>query len=230
MPSILKKITAFVFTYCSVALALAQENPNANYQPPFFADKERVAKVKALAPVIQSMYSNYAKANHFPSFSYGVVVDGELIISGSEGYSDIANGTKANSRTMYRIASMSKSVTALAIIKLRDEGKLKLDDPVANYIPELKNQALTKDAAPITIRELLTHSTGLPEDNPWGDRQLADTEEELIALFKKQLSFSNVNGTDYEYSNVGFATLGLIIKKVTGLPYSEYINQHFLSD
>ncbi len=227
MPSIIKKITAFVFTCCSVALALSQENPNANYQPPFFTDKERVEKVKALAPVIQSMYSNYAKANHFPSFSFGVVVDGELIISGSEGYSDIANGTMANSRTMYRIASMSKSVTAMAIIKLRDEGKLKLDDPVSNYIPELKNQALTKDAAPITIRELLTHSTGLPEDNPWGDRQLADTEEELIALFKKQLSFSNVNGTEYEYSNVGFATLGLIIKKVTGLPYSEYINQHF---
>ena len=227
MPSIIKRIAACLLTYCSVTIALAQENPNANYQPPFFADKERVAKVKALAPVIQSMYSNYAKANHFPSFSFGVMIDGELIISGSEGYSDIANGTKANSRTMYRIASMSKSVTAMAIVKLRDEGKLKLDDPVANYIPELKNQALTKDAAPITIRELLTHSTGLPEDNPWGDRQLADTEEELIALFKKQLSFSNVNGTEYEYSNVGFATLGLIIKKVTGLPYSEYINQHF---
>lgn len=220
-------MAACLLTYCSVTIAIAQENPNANYQPPFFADKERAAKVKALAPVIQSMYSNYAKANHFPSFSFGVVLDGELIISGSEGFSNITNQTKANSRTMYRIASMSKSVTAMAIVKLRDEGKLKLDDPVANYIPELKSQALTKDAAPITIRELLTHSTGLPEDNPWGDRQLADTDEELIALFKKQLSFSNVNGTDYEYSNVGFATLGLIIKKVTGLPYSEYINQHF---
>jgi CubicO group peptidase (beta-lactamase class C family) len=150
-----------------------------------------------------------------------------LILSGSEGYSNIADQTKANTRTMYRIASMSKSVTAMAIIKLRDERKIKLDDPVANYIPELKNQALTKDASPITIRELLTHSSGLPEDNPWGDRQLADTDEELIELFKKQISFSNVNGTEYEYSNVGFATLGLIIKKVTGLPYSEYINQHF---
>lgn len=212
---------------CVGLTTFAQQNPNAGYQPPFFVDQERAAKVKALAPVIESMYSNYAKANHFPSFSYGVVVDGELIVSGSEGYSDIANQTKANSRTMYRIASMSKSVTAMAIVKLRDEGKLKLDDPVANYIPELKNQALTKDAAPITIRELLTHSTGLPEDNPWGDRQLADTDEELIELFKKQISFSSVNGTTYEYSNVGFATLGLIIKKVTGLPYSEYINQHF---
>ncbi|MFX5714303.1 serine hydrolase, partial [Acinetobacter baumannii] len=74
---------------------------------------------------------------------------------------------------------MSKSFTAMAILKLRDEGKLKLDDPVYNYIPELKDQALTKDAAPITIRHLLTHSAGFPEDNPWGDRQLADTEADL---------------------------------------------------
>lgn len=227
MQSMAKKITAIVYTCCSITMATAQQNPNELYQAPFFADKERAAKVKAIAPVIQSMYSNYAKANHFPSFSFGVVVDGELIVTGSEGYSNIADQTKANARTMYRIASMSKSVTAMAIIKLRDEGKLKLDDHVSNFIPELKNQALTKDAAPITIRELLTHSSGLPEDNPWGDRQLADTEEELIMLFKKQLSFSNVNGTEYEYSNVGFATLGLIIKKVTGLSYSEYINQHF---
>ena len=227
MQRIIKKISALCIAACSVIIVNAQQNPNALYQAPVFADKERAAKIKALAPVIESMYSNYAKANHFPSFSFGVVVDGELILSGSEGYSNIADQTKANSRTMYRIASMSKSVTAMAIIKLRDEGKLKLDDPVANYIPELNNQALTKDAAPITIRELLTHSSGLPEDNPWGDRQLADTDEELIELFKKQISFSNVNGTEYEYSNVGFATLGLIIKKVTGLPYSEYINQHF---
>jgi CubicO group peptidase (beta-lactamase class C family) len=223
----LKKISVLFIAACSVIIVRAQQNPNELYQAPVFADKERAAKIKALAPVIQMMYSNYAKANHFPSFSFGVVVDGELILSGSEGYSNIANQTRANTRTMYRIASMSKSVTAMAIIKLRDEGKLKLDDPVSNYIPELKNQALTKDAASITIRELLTHSSGLPEDNPWGDRQLADTDEELIELFKKQISFSNVNGTEYEYSNVGFATLGLIIKKVTGLPYSEYINQHF---
>lgn len=227
MQRIIKKISALCIAACSVIIVSAQQNPNALYQAPVFADKDRAAKIKALAPVIESMYSNYAKANHFPSFSFGVVVDGELILSGSEGYSNIADQTKANTRTMYRIASMSKSVTAMAIIKLRDEGKIKLDDPVANYIPELKNQALTKDAAPITIRELLTHSSGLPEDNPWGDRQLADTDEELIELFKKQISFSNVNGTEYEYSNVGFATLGLIIKKVTGLPYSEYINQHF---
>jgi CubicO group peptidase (beta-lactamase class C family) len=124
---------------------------------------------------------------------------------------------------------MSKSFTAMAILKLRDEGKLKLDDPAYLYIPEIKGiKYLTKDASPITIRNLLTHSAGFPEDNPWGDRQLANTDEQLIDLYKKGLSFSNDPGLGYEYSNLGFATLGYIIKKVSGKSYQEYITENIL--
>ena len=204
----------------------AQKNPNEGYTTPQFEDLHRVEKIKALAPVIESMYSSFAAANHVPGYAYGIVVDGQLVVSGSNGFTDLASQTKADTRSMFRIASMSKSLTAMAIVKLRDEGKLKLDDPVSLYIPEIKNQGLTKDAAEITIRQLLTHAAGFPEDNPWGDRQLADTDEDLINLYKKGISFSNANGIAYEYSNLGFATLGYIIKKVTGIPYSDYIEQH----
>ena len=93
------------------------------------------------------------------------------------------------------------------------EGKLKLDDPVSSYIPEMKDQRLTADAPAITVRNLLTHSAGFPEDNPWGDRQLAKTDEEMIAMIKNGISFSNDPGLAYEYSNMGFAMLGYIIKK-----------------
>ncbi len=204
----------------------AQTNPNIEYAPPFFADTMRAKKIKILAPIIDKMYADYALANHLPGYAYGVMIDGELLVSGAGGFTDIGKKINANTRSMFRIASMSKSFTAMAIIKLRDDGKLKLDDPISMYIPALKAQKLTNDAAEITIRELMTHAAGFPEDNPWGDRQLADTEEELIALFKKGISFSNVNGTAYEYSNVGFATLGLLIKKVTGISYNEYIEQN----
>lgn len=204
----------------------AQRNPNTNYHTPVFLDSLRTQKIFAAAPVIKKMYSDFAKANHFPGYAFGIVVDGKLIISGSDGFTDLKNKIPATTQSMFRIASMSKSFTAMAIVQLRDAGKLKLDDPVSNYIPALKNQGLTKDAAEITIRELLTHAAGFPEDNPWGDRQLADTEEDLIDLFKKGISFSNVNGTNYEYSNVGFATLGYIIKKVSGIPYNAYIREH----
>lgn len=204
----------------------AQTNPNEGYTPPQFANPARTAKIKALAPVIEKMYADFAVANHVPGYAFGIVVDGKLVVSGSNGFTDLTKQTKADTRSMFRIASMSKSFTAMAIVKLRDEGKLKLDDPVSLYIPEMKNQGLTKDAAEITIRQLLTHAAGFPEDNPWGDRQLADSDEDLINLIKKGISFSNANGIAYEYSNLGFATLGYIIKKVTGIPYSNYIEQH----
>jgi CubicO group peptidase (beta-lactamase class C family) len=127
---------------------------------------------------------------------------------------------------MFRIASMSKSVTAMGILALRQEGKLKLDDPAYLYLPELRNMPLlTSDSPPITLRHLLTHAAGFPEDNPWGDRQLATKDQQLIDLIKKGISFSNTPGITYEYSNLGFAILGKIITNVSGKPYQRYIQE-----
>ena len=216
---------------CTVSLCItmyaqtktATSNPNAAYQPPVFTGTERYRKLQPLFPLVAKIYKEYADKNHFPGFAFGIVLDGKLVFSGSGGYTDIDKKTPASANSMFRIASMSKSFTAMAILKLRDEGKLKLDDPVYLYIPEMKGQKLTTDAPEITVRNLLTHSAGFPEDNPWGDRQLADTDADLIALIKKGISFSNDPGLSYEYSNLGFAMLGYIIKKVSGIPYSEYI-------
>ena len=214
--------------FSSSVFVLAQtnmnsKNPNAAYQPPSFKDTGRLTKISKLFPTIEKMYKDYAESNHFPGYAFGVMVDGKLAFSGSGGFANMDKKIPASTNTLFRIASMSKSFTAMAIVKLRDEGKLKLDDPVYVYIPEMKGQKLTTDAPEITIKNLLTHSAGFPEDNPWGDRQLADTDEELIAMIKKGISFSNSPGLIYEYSNMGFAMLGYIIKKVTGIPYSQYI-------
>ena len=201
-------------------------NPNTAYRPPSFADADRLKKIETYFPVVEKIYKEYAEKNHFPGYAFGIMLDGKLVYSGSGGYTDIEKKIPATTKSMFRIASMSKSFTAMAIVKLRDEGKLKLDDPVYKYIPEMKGQKLTKDAPEITVRNLLTHSAGFPEDNPWGDRQLAKTDADLIAMIKKGISFSNDPGLGYEYSNMGFAMLGYIIKKVTGIPYSEYIEKN----
>ncbi len=122
---------------------------------------------------------------------------------------------------------MSKSFTALAILQLRDAGKLNLDDPASKYLPEMRKLTyLTSDAPEITIRHLLTHGAGFPEDNPWGDRQLADSDEELMQLIEEGVSFSNVAGVAYEYSNLGFALLGQIVQKVSGMEFQEYTTQN----
>ena len=193
---------------------------------PVIRDSGRMEKIRSARDVIEKIYTDFAAANHFPGMVYGVMVDGKMAFSGSTGFANLEGKIAAGSKTAFRIASMSKSFTTMAILQLRDAGKLRLDDPASQYIPEMKGlKLLTGDAPAITIRHLMIHAAGLPEDNPWGDRQLADSDQELLALVKGGLSFSNVPGIKYEYSNLGFTLLGRIITRVSGLPYQQYISQ-----
>ncbi len=196
------------------------------YQSAVFTDPDRLEKIRKTFPVIDSLYRRHADSNHFPGIAFGIVVDGKLVYTGNHGYTDIEKKIPVTSSSLFRIASMSKSFTAMAILKLRDEGKLNLDDPAYLFIPELKNVKYpAADAPHITIRHLLTHGAGFPEDNPWGDRQLADTDKDLMDFIGKQISFSNPPGIIYEYSNLGFALLGKIITNVSGQRYQDYIRE-----
>lgn len=186
-------------------------------------DISLIGKIESTKVVVDKMYRDFAATNNIPGLVYGIVAGGKLVYSGGTGYANIEKKIPATIASDFRIASMSKSFTALAILQLRDEGKLRLDDPASNYIPEMKNlKYLTTDAPVITVRHLLTHSAGLPEDNPWGDRQLSDTDKELLDVIKK-VSFSNVPGVAYEYSNLGFALLGRIVANAAGKSFQEYM-------
>lgn len=200
---------------------------DSSYKPAVFSDPGRLEKIKGAMSVIDSIYKKHALDNHFPAISFGVVADGQLIYKNSYGYTDVEKKIPSSSSSLFRIASMSKSFTCMAILKLRDEGKLNLDAPAYLYIPELKNLKYpTADAPPISIRHLMTHGAGFPEDNPWGDRQLADSEKDLLEFIGKQISFSNPPGIAYEYSNLGFALQGKIITKVSGMRYQDYIKKY----
>jgi CubicO group peptidase (beta-lactamase class C family) len=124
---------------------------------------------------------------------------------------------------------MTKSFTAMAILKLRDAGKLSLDDPAERYVAELKGLRYpTSDSPRLTIRHLLTHSAGFPEDNPWGDQQLSESEAAFSRMLQQGIPFSNPPGVAYEYSNYGFAILGRIVSRVSGVPYDEYVSRTIL--
>jgi CubicO group peptidase (beta-lactamase class C family) len=124
---------------------------------------------------------------------------------------------------------MTKSFTAMSILKLRDEGKLSLEDPVSRYIPEVSNLSYpTSDSQVLNIRHLLTHSEGFPEDNPWGDRQLAQSDKTMREWIRAGIPFSSSPGTIFEYSNYGFAMLGQIVAKASGRPYEEYVRENIL--
>ncbi|HKO82219.1 MAG TPA: serine hydrolase domain-containing protein [Chitinophagaceae bacterium] len=228
-PVFVKIIILSLCIFCFENISIAQQKVlyDPSYKPAVFTDPARLEKIKKSFSVVDSIYKKLAKDNHFPGLAFGIVVDGKLVHTGNYGYTDIEKKIPVTSSSLFRIASMSKSFTALAILKLRDEGKLSLDDPAYRYIPELKNQKYpTADSPPITIRHLLTHGAGFPEDNPWGDRQLADTDKEFIEFLNKQISFSNPPGISYEYSNLGFALLGKIVTKVSGKRYQDYIREN----
>ena len=143
-----------------------------------------------------------------------MVIDGRLARVESAGVRERSGNSPITASTVFRIASMTKSSTALAILKLRDEGKLSLEDPVAKWLPEFARMELpTRDTPPLRIRQLMSHSAGFPEDNPWGDQQLSATDAQLTERLRIGIPFSTPPGTRYEYSNYAFALLGRAVTK-----------------
>jgi len=199
------------------------------YRAPHFEDTNRIEKLKSAFAAVDKIYSDHAFKNHFPSIVYGIVVDSRLVHTGATGVLNIETKIPARTTSLFRIASMTKSFTAMAILKLRDEGKLSITEPAEKYVPELKALRYpTSDAPKITIQNLLTMTAGFPEDNPWGDRQLEDSDEEFLNFLKQGISFSNIPGHQFEYSNLGYAILGNIVSRVSGVPYQRYITESIL--
>jgi CubicO group peptidase (beta-lactamase class C family) len=210
----------------AASLASAAEN----YPPAHFTDPERNVKIASAFPEIDKIFGDYAADKHIPGMIWGIVTDGRLTHVGSAGVQDLASKAPVTSITAFRIASMTKSVTALAILQLRDQKKLSLEDPVSKWIPEFARMTLpTQDSAPLRIRQLLSHSAGFPEDNPWGDQQLAASDADLDRWLRQGIPFSTPPDTRYEYSNYAFALLGRIVTKASGIPYDEYARSRILA-
>lgn len=207
-------------------LALAQSSVAP---PAVFADPERVAKLTRAIPAVDSAMRAFMTRSRVPGIAYGIIVDGKLLHVAAVGLRDVPNAAPVDTSSVFRIASMTKSFTALAILQLRDAGKLRLDDPAEHYVPQLKQLRYpTTDARRITVRDLLSHAAGFPEDNPWGDQQLDATDADLSRMISSGIPFSNVPGVAYEYSNFGFAILGRIVVNVSGMPYPRYIRERVL--
>src|SRR5580765_25146 len=119
-----------------------------------------------------------------PGMIYAVVRDGEILHAASYGSRGLDGEPAPSVTSVQRIASMTKSFTASAVLLLRDRGELRLDDPVATYLPELEGVAFSPDAPPLTIRHLLSMSGGLLTDDPWGDRHESQTPAELADFLR----------------------------------------------
>jgi CubicO group peptidase (beta-lactamase class C family) len=142
------------------APAIAQE-PSA---PPVALDQ--------LIPVLDANFRRFQQDSHVPGLIYGIVRDGQLVHVGAMGVQDLEAHRPVDANSLFRIASMSKAFTALAMLKLRDEGQLSLDALAEDYVPEMHAWRYpTNDSPRIRVRDLLSHVGGFVTDDPWGDRQ-----------------------------------------------------------
>jgi D-alanyl-D-alanine-carboxypeptidase/D-alanyl-D-alanine-endopeptidase len=179
---------------------------------------------------IDTIFANWRLSAHAPGLVYGVVADGRLVHVRGLGEPVVGASAPVTADTLFRIASMSKAITALAILKLRDEGKLSLDAPVQDYVPQLAGWRYpTTDSPKITVRNLLTHTAGFVEDNPWGDRQQVMSEAAFDQLLRDGAPFSRAPGLAMEYSNLGYAILGRIVANLSGVAYQDYIRTQIMA-
>jgi D-alanyl-D-alanine carboxypeptidase len=171
------------------------------------------------------------KEQRLPGAAVGVVHGDELVWSSGVGFADVAAGRTPDDDTLYRIASITKTFTGTAIMQLRDEGRLHLDDPAVAHIPELRGAASPFGAIEtVTIRRLLSHESGLSSEPPgtdWTTRTYEGVIERNLARVSEIATRVPPN-TQQKYSNLGYQLLGEIVSRVSGTPYVEYVRTSIL--
>jgi CubicO group peptidase (beta-lactamase class C family) len=178
---------------------------------------------------IDAAYTAFAQQEQLSGLAAGIVQDGRLVHVTTIGLADREAERAVGRETAFRIASMTKNMTALAILSLRDQGRLALDAPLAEYVPQFaKVRPATLDSRPVSVRDLLTHVAGFVTDDPWGDRVLGMTPAELDQLMATGQLFARPPGLAFEYSNLGYALLGRVLSNVSGEPYQAYMRRTFL--
>ena len=187
--------------------------------------------IAAVIPSLSNRVRQIMASQGVPGVALGIVSDQELAWCGGFGYADLGAARAMDENTLTGVASISKTFTALAIMQLRDLGKLRLDDPVVQHLPEFK--AVTSrvcDPAQTTIRQLLTHRSGLVGESPtghWNHLKFPAMSEILEALPRVEVVIDPLSA--FKYCNLAFSLLGEIVTRRSGRPYAEYVTAEILS-
>ncbi|WLD94604.1 serine hydrolase [Alkalihalobacillus sp. AL-G] len=169
----------------------------------------------------------WMKGNHVPGMAVGIKKDGELIYQKGFGLRDIDKKLPVDEHTVFGTASVTKSLTAAAVLLLAEEGKLSLNDPVANYLPEMRDIVPETQLDKLKVFHLLSHSTGLaPVERKESINRLRN---HLSYLKETEKVWFDTPGETFSYSNDMFLLTGLIIERLTGESYREYTTRTFLN-
>jgi N-acyl-D-amino-acid deacylase len=232
----------------AVLLACGGEPTAPPVSPPVTPAQPEIPISGAAVPGMGSydqVIPDFMRKHGIPGGAVAVVRDGRLIYARGFGYADVENKTPVQPDALFRIASVSKPITAVAIMKLVEEGKLRLDDRVAPFIAHLAPApGATVDPRweQITIRHLLNHTGGWDRTRPNGgfdpvDRPAiaaaavgapAPASAETLVRYMKGMPLDFDPGEKWAYSNFGYIVLGRVIERVSGMPYAEYVRTRVL--
>jgi len=190
-----------------------------------------VSPVAEVASKLEAKAASFVKENRLPGAAVGVVHGDDLVWSAGIGFADVALRSAPETTTLYRVASITKTFTGTAIMQLRDEGLLHLDDPAVKHVPELRGASSPfGDIETVTIRRMLSHESGLTSEPPGTDWTTAAYE----GVMERNLARVAEMGTrippnaQQKYSNLAYQLLGEIVGRVSGTPYVEYVRGNIL--
>src|SRR5450432_3681351 len=175
------------------------------------------------ASAVDAAVDEWLASTGAPSVSIAIVQDGRLAYAKAYGAAHLKPGVPSTPATRYAIDSISKQFTATALLLLAEQGRLSLDDPIAKWFPELR------PAAAVTLRQLLTHTSGIrdywPQDFLTPEMTRPTTTAAIIEEWaQRPLDFTP--GTDWQYSNTGYVLAGAVVEKVSGEKLFEFLSRH----
>ncbi|MBD3226427.1 MAG: serine hydrolase [Caldithrix sp.] len=206
-----------------IVLISLQMAPAANIKE--HADVQRTAHLLHLWLEAQRDYEQ------IPGLAMAVVYDQQVIFQRGYGYSNLQTKQPTTPETIHSICSISKLFTSIAVMQLRDAGKLRLDDAVADHLPWYNIEQIYPDSPPVTIEGLLTHSSGLPRESDypyWSfpEFQFPSREAMIEKLSQQKTLYPAFKY--FQYSNLGLTLAGEIVRELSGQPYAEYVNERII--
>ena len=201
------------------------------------AEQEVEPKVgldEAMVTKIETLVETTMRENQIPGFAIGIVKDGELVYAQGFGVANLESEEPVTPQSLFHFASIAKTTTATGIMQLVAQGKIDLDAPVTDYLPYFTLTDKASEA--ITIRQLLTHTAGMPDPDGWNawlaDFQAAEYDDEALERYVRGLSDWSLlftPGERWEYSTLGFNVLGDVIAKASGQSYEAYMQENIFT-
>jgi CubicO group peptidase (beta-lactamase class C family) len=215
----MKRRNLIIFCICFVSILFSCESNS-------YEKGVELTSTNSIVSRIDSIANSYLNSNKIVGFSIAVLQDREILYSKGFGKSDIENDKSVTAETIFPMASISKLITSIATMKLVEEGKLSLENTLFEVMPDFPRPDQAKS---IQIRDLLSHTSGLADYAKYGDslfvqENIFPKKDEYYYFFENnELLFTP--GSKFSYSNSGFLLMGLIIEKITGNLYEDFIEQ-----